>query len=519
MTMTPRIKLPQLSVTTLLSAILLVRSTERSVGVGVTVVTHGLQVNNSYPNWLDDMGSAIAARAGTATAVIHLEIGYLSGGGVGVTSFRKESGLWPVEGSTNAEVVVKLYWYTVAGLTDSTTTTDVANIAVPYLLSPIIIGNQITNRPLAEMPIHLIGHSRGASVVSEISRLLAQRGIWVDQATTLDPHPIGGDGPVTTYDNVLFADNYFQIDSSGLFPISGEHVDGTSEEQLTALFDTDGINDLGNFSDHIETHDWYYGTIDLGAATASGDPLPRSIWYPLPYPFTYARGFQLSRIAGGQWLRENSGLLGNFSGNGWKFNTNALRSSGYTVSGTQWPNVFLENTNSIESVDAGQIVSFDVRYRDAFSAGYVRIDLGVDDDENPYNNTSSNIFLTTTNAATHNQDWHGSLPWAPRMQDDGKFVYARITDVNGLVRYYYLLKAFHVVVPPAPFLSIAVMSGGQDVKVSLNGTVGQHYTVQASVDFTNWSSFASFSATNASTAIVNSGTSGSDRRFYRAISP
>src|SRR6266404_5115084 len=111
--MRPRRKIPPLSVITTLS-ILLVSSTSRSVGAGVTVVTHGLQLNNSYPNWLDDMGSAIAARAGTATAVIHLEIGYLSDGTVGVTSFRRESGLWPVEGSTNAEVVVKLFWYTVA---------------------------------------------------------------------------------------------------------------------------------------------------------------------------------------------------------------------------------------------------------------------------------------------------------------------------------------------------------------------------------------------------------------------
>src|ERR1051326_2245915 len=323
--MTAKTCLQPLSVTTLLSAILLFTSPARLTGAGVTVVTHGLQFNNSYPNWLNDMASAIAAPAGTATAVIRLEIGYLTDGTVGVTSFTKERGLWPAEASTNAEVVVKLFWYTVAGLTDTTTTTDVANIAVPYLVNSIVIGNQLTNRPLAELPIHLIGHSRGASVVAEASRLLAQRGIWVDQATTLDPHPIGGDGQVNTYDNLLFADNYFQIDNTGLFPISGEHVDGTAEEQLTAQFDIDGINDIGNFSDHVETHDWYYGTIDLDATAASGDPLPRPIWYPLPFPFTYARGFQLSRLSGGQGLRENTGLLGNYSGSGWKFNTNALR--------------------------------------------------------------------------------------------------------------------------------------------------------------------------------------------------
>jgi len=482
------------------------------MGAGVTVITHGLQVNNGYPAWLDDMGSAIVARAGTTTAVIHLEVGHLNNGTVGITVFEKESGLWPVEGSTNAEVVVKLFWHTVAGLTDSTTTTDVANLAVPYLLSPIIVGNQ-TNHPLAEMPIHLMGHSRGASVATELSRLLAKSGIWVDQVTTIDPHPIGADGVVNIYDNVLFADNYFQLDNTGFFPISGEHVDGTAEEQLTSLFDSDGIDDTGNFSDHIETHDWYYGTIDLAATTASGDPLPRSIWYPFQYPFTYARGFQLSRIASGQWLRENAQLLGDFSGNGWKF-ASAPRNSGYTTSGPQWPNVFLENTNAIWSVKAGQPLTLDLRYRDAFSSGYVTIDLGVDDDGSPYNNTLPTFFVTTTNAATGNTDWHGVRSWTPRIQDDGKFVYARITDANRLVRYYYLPNAFHVSAP-APFLSLQTIPGGK--ALSVNGTVGVHYTVQVSTNLMTWSPFANFTATNAITVIIDSGIL--DRRFYRAVSP
>ena len=61
----------------------------------------------------------------------------------------------------------------------------------------------------------------------------------MDHLTTLDPHPLNNDGfddsletstvdgRAITYVNVLFADNYYQINSSlfGIDP-SGEHVTG-----------------------------------------------------------------------------------------------------------------------------------------------------------------------------------------------------------------------------------------------------------------------------------------------------
>ena len=467
------------------------------------------------------MATAIATRAGGPPAIIRLEIGRPSGSGLGVTEFTLESGQWPVEGSAGGEVIVKLFWHTVAGPTDAitVTTTDIATLALPFLLNPTTVGAQATNAPLAELPIHLIGHSRGGSVVAELSRLLAQNGVWVDQVTTLDPHPIVSDGVVNVYDNVLFADNYFQIDDSGFFPISGEHVDGAAEEVLTDLFDIDGINDFGNFSDHVEVHDWYHGTIDLAATTASGDPLPRSIWYPLPSPLTYARGFQLSRLTSGQWGRENTDLLRDYSGEGWKFHTNAVRSSAYTITGTPWPNIFLSNPGAVWSAEAGQRVPLEVRYRDAANLGYATVELAVDDDGNPYNNTSAQTFLAITNTATGNGDWLLSPEWKPRIEDDGKFVYARITERSGQMRYYYLPTAFHIRAPIAPSLRLLARTSSQGAELSLTGTVGQDYTLEVSTDLKAWSPFSSFTATNALTSIVDADASTIDRRFYRVVSP
>src|SRR5712691_6048291 len=51
-----------------------------SQGAGITIVTHGFEFNNEYPFWLDDMGAAIAARAGPSAAIIKAEVGYLQDG-------------------------------------------------------------------------------------------------------------------------------------------------------------------------------------------------------------------------------------------------------------------------------------------------------------------------------------------------------------------------------------------------------------------------------------------------------
>jgi hypothetical protein len=61
-----------------------------------------------------------------------------------------------------------------------------------------------------ELPIHLLGHSRGGSLITALAADLGAKGAWVDQLSPLDPVPVGSDAPINITDNVSFADNYFQ---------------------------------------------------------------------------------------------------------------------------------------------------------------------------------------------------------------------------------------------------------------------------------------------------------------------
>lgn len=198
------------------------------LGASVTVITHGFQFGNNYPDWIDTMASNVALRAGRNTSVYRMEIQWPSiARSPSVQIFKLESGLPSSAFTTNAEIVVKVFWHTVAGFTDPANSTDVASLVVPYLTRAIDLGNGTTVRAFAKLPIHLIGHSRGGGVVSEIARLLGEQGVWVDHLTTLDPHPLtdadcvffGAICPaardtavvvLNNLNNVIFADNYYQ---------------------------------------------------------------------------------------------------------------------------------------------------------------------------------------------------------------------------------------------------------------------------------------------------------------------
>jgi|GEM_PF-971435 len=378
----------------------------RTLLSGLTVITHGYMPLSNFPTWVSSMADAIADRAGSQTAVYKLRITD-STGSLAVQSFTKISGTNP-SSSNNGEAIVMIDWSTVSGtilfVEDLYSTEQIAPLVMPYLTSAQpSVG---ISEPLARGPIHLIGHSRGGSLISEIAKNLAYSSIWVDQLTPLDPHPVitNGDPNSRAWTNVVFADNYRQ---TAIFP-TGDSVNGALDRDLTSL-------DPG----HDGVHAYYHGTIDLTATNDGGNESIPSSWYI--DPARDATGFYYSRIVGG--TRPTSAIGTNFGGSGSRNNL--------TPTQTTWPNI----GNISYTKAPNNTLNVTYQYQ-KYSAGNATITWFLDSDTNPSNNnnvatlsgaidvasTGSNVLTDATTLTT---------------TGDAQKIYARITD-GTRTRYAYL---------------------------------------------------------------------------------
>jgi hypothetical protein len=192
--------------------------------------------------------------------------------------------------------------------------TDVAVPAAAALLSTTLIPENGA-RPLAELPLHLLGHSRGSSVVSEIARILWGNGVWVDHMTLWDPvDNTYSDATIGVWENVLFADNYYQQLGGFLIP-QGRPVTGCYNRKLTNL--SGGNSSFLDGANHADVHAWYHGTVELGPDANDGNiditNTMRSAWYAPEKSAGATAGFHYSRIAGGDRL-SNANPGGSSSG-------------------------------------------------------------------------------------------------------------------------------------------------------------------------------------------------------------
>ena len=200
-------------------------------------------------------------------------------------------------------------------------------------------------------------------MVAEMARLLGAQGVWVDQVTTLDPHPVSlyGDADVDMYVNVLFSDNYWQTNPDTFFP-NGQSVFGAYNRYLANL--------TGGYScNHSDVHLWYHGTIDFVDTPATDTQATitsteHSTWWATYEGKGIFAGFNWSLIGKGDRLSTDEPAG---SGNGrivdgfnkiWDFGagTSANRYALPSNNGS-WPNIMKFNVVSANSVIAGASVS------------------------------------------------------------------------------------------------------------------------------------------------------------------
>lgn len=489
-------------------------------GAGVTILTHGLDFDAACApingtTWLRSMQASIYdnwlyTHGETVTLAAYIQITDDNcvkwPGGLEANILR-----WDTENSNsnNNEILILLDWEEASRVFVSTdfpyfgynSTQSVASLVVEFILDSIN-----GNRPLAELPIHLIGHSRGGALVCELARLLGEKGLWVEQVTTLDPHPLSGsisksesgknmslaasgsesallDNEPIIYENVLFADNYYQEHYDPTDP-NGQSVQGAYNRYL----EHDSIIVGGKEGkEHYNVHLWYHGTIDTRSdeTVSDGDylipPDLRSTWYIDNESGGIATGFRFSQIA-----ERSLGSIRNTAfqpiTSGGSVRTGYSKYAGGLGSRTSvedksaaaWPNL-LELTvyNGATKLDTGNHVlelpaSLDVDCMYSCYHSSSNITLLLDTDLNPYNGFADTLISkSATVTSTVN-----TIRLSPSISVQGEYyICAMITDdSNGNTRYLYAKPLITFQDGPLPDFFVSSLSG-QNGGVDPSGTI------------------------------------------------
>lgn len=359
---------------------------------GVTIITHGL--NGDVNDWITPMAQQIPGYdsfPGTTFSCYQVTVAADYS-----LSKSRIAGVSPLV-SDSGEIVIELDWSSRSS-DPFNATQDIADALVPSFLSTNFIP-ELGGRSLAEFPIHLIGHSRGGSVMTEVARLLGRQGVWVDHQTTLDPAPLSqyGDADVHTFANVLFADNYFQANAETFCP-NGQSLAGAYNRFLATLPN-------GYSCDHSDVHLWYHGTIDWSHTPATDTEAiitsaERGTWWTGYESQGHTAGFRYSLIGGGNRLSSDepagpgNGSIRDGYNQIWDFgagsstNRHALPSN----SGA-WPNIIKFDLLTAQPVVQGDNVSLNYFFQfNQLASENATVDISLDNDANPYNGNQGAVF-------------------------------------------------------------------------------------------------------------------------------
>jgi len=290
------------NVAALVVAILAIASSVSAQPV-TTVISHGFTTGDKGI-WVQTMAEAVIARAGEGSI-------YRYTGATGVWTF--------VSGDGSSDVLALIFnWVPESDAPDTGPNWNYVQAAGDALQSMLRDAKYVGGTGPADLVsgrvVHLVGHSRGACVMSEAARRLGAAGINVDQVTMLDPHPVNGslDSPFNfewgdpvpqAWSTVAFTDNYWRADGGGF--INGLDFDGIP---ITNAFNTQlsesALNCCAYSFAHLDVHLWLHGTIDLAPAPCDGEQCinanMRNTWWPQGYT---QRGYYYSVIGGGSGSR------------------------------------------------------------------------------------------------------------------------------------------------------------------------------------------------------------------------
>jgi len=500
----------------LLAASLVLCGTLRARAAGVTLITHGF--NGDVTSWILPMAEAIPSYPtfpGTNFTCYEISISNISG--QLVASQSRVDGGDPLSTDTG-EIFVKLDWSTVSGV-GGASTLAVANTAAAALLSTNLFPS-LAGHSLTEWPLHLIGHSRGGSVVTEMARVLGAQGIWVDHVTTLDPDPVSafGDPSLKNYANILFADNYWQNMGDGVLVPNGQSVPGAYNRQLTNL-------NGGYSSSHSDVHLWYHGTINLNTPitvdSASISNAQRQTWWtPFEQEGTNA-GFLYSLIGGGDRSSsaEPAGAGKGRISDGYRNLTVGVPTNriALATNSSAWPNIIRFNLGTTNE-PVGAAIPFSLYHQSGSNqSASVELQLFLDADLNPYDTNEIQVLQTTLAGTGTNSIafTNGIFQPDPSLVGPGSYrVFARIK--NGVQsRFLYAPGWLTLTASTLPPRLTALGVTNNQFYFLVNGYTGQHVVVEASVDLLTWIPIATNTLTAGSVEI--SDTAGLPLRFYRAV--
>lgn len=468
---------------------------------GVTVITHGL--NGTTTGWVTGMANAIASHAsGRAANAPVYKLTVENSAGSLTTSASKVSGGDPQTIATG-EIIVLIDWSAVADGNSFNTAQVAAAVAPDFTATDFL--PELGGHALVEWPLHFIGHSRGGSLVCELSRLLGTQGIWVDHVTTLDAHPLNNDGfndfiysahdaTARIYENVLFADSYYQNAS---LLINGEPVPGASWRKQTTF--SGGYTDTlsGN---HSDVHLWYHGTIDWTIPTsdteASLTSSERQTWWTTAESLGMNSGFCYSLLGGSNRLSLLQPNGANSSpvrdGFNQKYDLGAGVANNRTdlpANSGEWPNVIRLDLTTTNPIPRGGTATLQIHFQWAVPGSETQaVRVYLDEDANPWNGNERLALAGTASGTTGSQVGFGTItvPLDPLTVPAGAYaVFVQLTGA-GRTRILYAPEALRVVpdmTPPEVDITVGTEGDGT---LGVNGRAGQTVVIEGSADLQAW---------------------------------